>query len=170
MGHARPGVINYLMEECRYCKSKSCVKAGKQKNGAQKWYCKKCGKYQQATYNYKSYKVTDIKLCQYVSEGLGIRSISRLLSIGATTVIRRIRKISKILTAPILFKVNGIYEIDEVHTFIQNKARQCWIIYAINRFTHEVVDFRIGSRAKIRLRHVVESVLCRLPKRIYTDR
>src|SRR6185437_16782174 len=83
----------------------------------------------------------------------------------ATTVIRRIRKISGILKASILFKANGIYEIDEVHTFIQNKARECWIIYAINRLTHEVVDFRIGRRNKIRLRQVVEGVLNRLPKK-----
>jgi len=82
MGHAAPGVINYLMEKCRHCKSKSCVKAGKQKNGAQKWNCRQCGKYQQDIYTYKSYGVTNIKLCQHVNEGVGIRGTARLLSIG----------------------------------------------------------------------------------------
>jgi hypothetical protein len=86
---------------------------------------------------------------------MGIRSIGWLLNISKSTVIRRIRKISATITPLLLFKPKLIYEMDEVHTFIGSKAKECWIAYAIERLTGKVVDFRIGTRTLKTLRPVI---------------
>ena len=44
--------------KCKFCKGK-CVKYGVQKDGTQRYKCKKCGKTQQGDYKYKAYD-TDI--------------------------------------------------------------------------------------------------------------
>jgi len=157
------------MRHCKYCELNNCVKTGFQKNGRQRYKCKSCGKYQQAEYTYKSWLITDKQICTQVKEGIGIRSMQRLMEISAGTVIGRIRKIAKSIQPPVPFKPNRVYEMDEVHTFVQKKSRECWISYAIERVSKQVVDFRIGGRTKGKLKHVIESILYRLPKRIYTD-
>ncbi len=40
--------------KCKFCKGK-CVKNGFQKDGAQRYKCKKCGKTLQGDYKYKAY-------------------------------------------------------------------------------------------------------------------
>lgn len=85
---------------CKHCHS-TCQKAGKQKNGTQKWYCKKCRKYQQSGYINNACKIgIDQEIKSYLKEGCGIRSIARLLDISPTTVIERIKKISKQISKP----------------------------------------------------------------------
>ena len=42
----------------------------------------------------------------------------------------------------------AIVEVDELRTYIGNKQNQCWVAYAMNRATGEVLDFAIGKRSK----------------------
>jgi len=95
--------------------------------------------------------------------------MSRLLKISCTTIIKRIRAISASLKPHIQYKPKSIYEMDEMHTFIQLKSNDCWISYAIDRFSKRVIDFRLGGRTKSKLKPVIQSILYLLPKRIYTD-
>jgi len=156
------------MANCKNCAG-TCIKAGFQKLRIQKWLCKNCNKYQQIEYAYQSYNTDNEQIKAFVKEGLGIRSMSRLLRISCTTIIKRIRAIAAPLKPPILYKPKSIYEMDEMHTFIQHKRNDCWISYAIDRFSKRVIDFRLGGRTKSKLKPVIESILYRLPKRIYTD-
>ena len=65
--------------ECNFCRDK-CQKAGKQKNGAQKYYCKKCKKYQQGIYKYAAYnKEVVAMITRLVCESVSIRGIARIL-------------------------------------------------------------------------------------------
>lgn len=50
------------------------------------------------------------------------------------------------------------------------KKKPCWLIYAIERSTRAVVDFRLGSRTVKNLKQVIESLALRYPKFIYTDK
>ena|SRR5665213_2929231 len=136
------------MQSCKNCKTGRCVKAGLQANGKQKWKCKICFKYQQSTYSYQGYVISDEIIKRFIAEGVGLRSMSRLLRISCTTIIKRIRAIAKDISPPPLFKANQVYEVDEMHTFIFSKVRECWITYAIERTTKQVVDFRTGGRTK----------------------
>lgn len=38
------------------------------------------------------------------------------------------------------------YEVDEMQTIVKSKENPCYIIYALNRRTMQVVDFVIGKK------------------------
>ncbi len=72
---------------CRNCKALA-VKNGKQNNGKQRYYCKHCKTSFQRSYHYNAYGKTINKyIYKFLTESVGIRSTSRLLSISKTTVI-----------------------------------------------------------------------------------
>src|SRR5690606_14726568 len=62
------------------------------------------------------------------------------------------------------------YEIDELRTFVGSKKKECWVCYAINRKTKQVIDFITGRRTKENIEWVVKRVLALSPSRVYTDR
>lgn len=61
------------------------------------------------------------------------------------------------------------YEIDELKTFIGNKKNECWVMYALNRQTRQVIHAIVGRRTKENLKKLTDNVLSLNPKRIYTD-
>lgn len=83
----------------------------------QRYKCKSCGKYQQDIYTYKRYDSKDdenIKLLN--AEGVGIRSMSRILGYSKRTIIRRILYLASKIVKPIYMENNQVYEVDEMWT------------------------------------------------------
>ena len=158
------------MQKCRHCNSEAIIKYGKTKNGTQIFFCKECRRRSQEKYSYNSYLVANLELIKLVKEGLGIRSISRILKISSSTVIKRIKRIARSIKRKTEFTSSKEYEIDELATFVSNKNKRVWITYAIRKDTREVIDFRIGNRSKKTMRPVITSVLLLNPKKVYTDR
>lgn len=155
--------------ECKYC-SNDCIKAGKQRNGAQKWYCKHCLKYQLAYYKNKAYgQNINQEIINHLKESCGIRSIARLLEISTGTVCARILKISKNIKRPHIL-MGKEYEMDEIKTFVKRKTKHIWVAYAIRKDTKEVIDFVVGRRTKKTLNRVIETLLLSGAKRIFTDK
>ena len=156
--------------ECKVCRSK-CCKAGRQKNGRQRYYCKDCGKYQQADYKYSAYKSDVTKLIPVlVCESVSVRGISRILKIGLATVIRKIKAVAKNISKPCIPLKKEAFELDEVRTYICKKENQCWIAYALCSKTKRVIDFVIGKRSKRTLRTIVNTLLISGVKTIKTDK
>lgn len=62
------------------------------------------------------------------------------------------------------------YEVDEIRTFIRNKEKPVWIVYALERKTKQVINFNIGRRTKRTLQYVTNTLLLSNPKTIYTDK
>jgi len=152
--------------KCRYC-HKECNRAGKQKNGRQKYHCQQCRKYQQEKYAYKAYSLTiETDIIRHLKRGNGIRDIGYLLKISNTTVIRKIRQIAVTLKSNFKGRRGLTYEMDELCV---NMKGNLWVIYAIAKYNRQVVDIVIGSRTKECLKPVVDKVLIHDPKRIYTD-
>jgi IS1 family transposase len=105
----------------------------------------------------------------YLKEGLGIRSIARLLGISVNTVMSRIKKISTQIRKPTI-SFNKEYQMDEMRTYIGQKKRLVWIAYAIRKDTREVVDFKVGPRTNRTLRAVIETLKVAKAKAVYTDK
>ena len=155
--------------ECKYCK-KYCVKAGLQHSGVQKFYCKACKKYQQAVYKSEAYHPqTNSRIVILLKEGIGLRSMARVLRISLKTIIQRIRKIAAAICKPFQQLTNRVYEIDEMWTYIGRKANEVWILYILDRKTRTVIDFRVGSRSKKNIRSLTDQLLNAKPKAICTD-
>ena len=155
--------------KCNFCEG-NCQKAGKQKNGAQKHYCKVCRKYQQANYSYYAYsKDVNRMICTLVCESVSIRGIARILKISVSTVHRRIRRIGKRIEKPAIVLNQKEFEVDELRTFIGRKGNEYWLAYAFNKHTSEVVDFIIGRRSKRTLRMLINTLLLSGVGSIRTD-
>lgn len=146
------------------------VKNGKCPRGAQRYKCGDCSKSTKDNYNYRAYSNNiNNDLTVFVKEGLGIRSISRILGISKTTVAKRILLISSLVRKPVV-KMGEVYELDELCTYIGNKKKRIWVAYAISRKTRAVVDFRAGTRSNKHLRPLVDTLILANAKRIHTDK
>lgn len=153
---------------CKKCHG-NCIKNGFQVNGKQRFYCKFCNLNQQLEYKYNAYKSNICEsIVKLVINSCGIRDISRVLAISKTTVIKRILSISSLVKKPIIDEIDQIYEIDELYTKLQGKI--CWLTYAINRNTKQIIDFHVGGKTKENLDKVIKSVLKLNPRKIYTDK
>ena len=106
---------------CPKCKSSSFVKNGSVA-GRQRYKCKDCG------YNYTVEQKSDIKsketkrlaLSMYL-EGLGFRSIGRILNISHGTVYQWVKRWGEQVELPRSGEVSEIVELDEIHTYVESK-------------------------------------------------
>jgi len=118
-------------------------------------------------YNACNYGASNF-IATHIKEGCGIRSIARLLKISAVTVVLRIRKIANSIKIPPMLQ-GGIYEVDELRTYVKNKSQECWIMYALDRHTKQVVALNVGRRTKMNLQFVTDTLLLAKCRKIYTD-
>jgi IS1 family transposase/transposase-like protein len=155
--------------ECKYCSWK-CRRSGKQRNGAQRYYCGSCKKYQQKDYLYPACAgVINPTIQLLVCESVGVRGIARVLKIATNTVLSRIRKIASGITKPVIPNDQPIFEVDELWTYIGRKDNEYWLAYGLDKATGRVVDFVIGKRTKGTLKLLIDSLLNFQPKKIRTD-
>ncbi|WP_425542659.1 IS1/IS1595 family N-terminal zinc-binding domain-containing protein [Wandonia haliotis] len=71
-------------------------KNGKTLKGIQRHLCKQCGSTKQEAYSNRAcFAETNTNIVLLLKEGVGIRSISRILNISPTTVLKRIISISR---------------------------------------------------------------------------
>ncbi|HVD97384.1 MAG TPA: IS1 family transposase [Cytophagaceae bacterium] len=156
--------------KCKSCEG-ACIKFGMYRNGDQRFRCKSCHRCQKEVYVYLGCEQgieKDIE--KLTNESCSIRSISRILKVSTTKVIKTIRELWKSYKREkrvILF--GREYELDEMRTFVGNKQKKYWIVYAIDRATKEVVDFKVGKRNNRTLKRVVDTLLLAKAKKIYTD-
>ncbi len=156
--------------ECKYC-GEPCRRSGWQKNGVQRYFCKKCSRSQQNSYRYRACNGTTNNYIRSLScESVGIRGISRVLGIAKGTVSSRMQLLARAIRPPIPEMKNVTYEVDELWTYISNKENEYWVAYALNRKTRQVVDFIIGKRTKATLKELIDRLLLSKPKIIRTDR
>ncbi|HTD40145.1 MAG TPA: IS1 family transposase [Mucilaginibacter sp.] len=118
--------------------------------------------------NNACYSSRNASIISLLKEGCGIRSISRLLTVSAVTVLRRIKTIADSINKPII-STGRIYEVDELRTYIQNKNKECWVIYALDKQGGQVVDLKVGSRTKSNLKRITDTLLMADCKQVYTD-
>jgi insertion element IS1 protein InsB len=134
--------------DCKYC-NQQCRRSGKQSNGAQRYFCRRCVKYQQKEYIYKAYGAainSTIKLL--VCESVGIRGIGRVLQIASNTALNRIKAIAANISKPPVSPGQPTFEVDELGTYIGRKDNEYWLAYALDKTTGEVDDFTVGKKNK----------------------
>ncbi len=158
--------------KCKYCFKNRCIKKGV-RNSTQRYQCKNCSKYQLKDYKYKLFEINDEKnIISLNAEGVGIRSISRVLGYSKGTISRKILELSKRVVRPIYAQYNQTYEVDEMCTFIGSNIPKnyVYITYALNRKTKEVIDVVIGRRTKANLKIIINKLKVLNPKKIVTDK
>lgn len=133
---------------CKKCNSENVIKKGF-RGIRQRYHCTKCKFNFQDKYIYNLYSKADNQQIKILNaEGVGIRSMSRILGYSTGTIQRKILGIASQIIKPIYYEKHEVYEIDEMWTYIgKNKPENyCWITYAINRRTRTIIDVLVGSR------------------------
>lgn len=155
---------------CPFCYSGKIIKNGHTKTGKQQYFCTSCDQRFLDYYSYSAYrKETNFQIVQLIKEGLGIRSVARVLNISATTLLKRIQNIAENICPPIL-PFGKTYEMDEMRFFIKKKSNPMWLAYAIDKTTKKVVAFYIGRRNNRTLNAVIKTLLNAKTENIYTDK
>ncbi len=153
--------------KCIYCKN-DCIKKGVYK-AVQEYQCKQCKKSQRSVYCYRQYdKAIREQMVVLNNEGLGICSISRILKMPKSTVQWLLLKASLKIMPPVLNEQDQEYEVDELFACTGRK-RLCYIIYAINRTSRQIIYFVTGTRTKENIAKVIQALLLLHPRKIYTD-
>jgi len=120
---------------CPFCHSTHIIRNGTTKTKKQQYVCKRCGQRFLDFYTYKAYLPNINRLIiQFIKEGLGIRSIARLLKISPTTLLKRICFIANQVSQPVITSGQS-YELDEMRFFIRKKSNPMWLVYAIDKNT-----------------------------------
>lgn len=154
---------------CIYCQSDNIIKHGHAGNGKQRYLCRQCHKRYVSAYTYTAYQpMTNQRIVRLTQEGLGIRSTARVLHISTTTLLKRIMAIARNLPKPVISK-GQTYEVDELCTFIKQKDRRIWVVYALERERREVVSFATGTRTNNTLNSVLTTLKLSEAGKIYTD-
>jgi IS1 family transposase/transposase-like protein len=157
------------MENCLKCSSKL-IKYGKNTTGKQKYKCINCKRCSLKSYTYKAcYPEISQFILSHLKESCSVRGIARLANISTTTVVNRIKSLSRNIKPP-LMRFGRSYELDEMRTYVGNKDNIYWVIYAIDKLTKEIVLLRVGKRNKTTVKKVTDLLLLSNPKEIYTDK
>src|SRR5690554_3816112 len=123
---------------CPYCYSSKIVKNGHTKTGKQQYICNSCSKRFLDYHTYNACKPeTNSLIIAFTKEGMGVRSIARILAISATTLLKRYITIAENIQRPILL-LRQQYEVDELNFYNGNKDKRIWLVCALDQRTKQI--------------------------------
>ena len=112
------------MNKCPKCEGSNTIKSGKEKN-KQRFKCKDCVYYYSVIHKSGSgSNAQKRKALELYLEGLGFRSIGRLLNFSHVTIYNWIRQYGKNLELLQNKHKVCVTEIDEMHTYVGSKKTQ----------------------------------------------
>lgn len=134
---------------CPRCRSVKVVKNGKKKTGIQNILCRGCGLQFQDEYFYwgAAHKNRDL-LKRMLLRGSGVRDCAVVLGISVSTVLKNILRMGK--ASEIRPKRNSYHlvQIDEQWSYVGNKQKKVWLLYAICKNSGEILAANWGKRNK----------------------
>ncbi|MFQ5965246.1 MAG: IS1 family transposase [Candidatus Scalinduaceae bacterium] len=132
--------------QCPKCKSERFIKDGIVKS-KQRHKCKTCN-FRYTVTKKSTEKPLYLKrfALQLYLEGLGFRSIGRVLKVSNVSILNWIRQFGEQVKSLQSDEPASITEIDEMHTYIGTKKYK-WIWIAVNRYEKRFINFVIGDRS-----------------------
>ena len=103
------------------------------------------------------------------NEGVAIWGIARITGFSKSHIVNKLRQIASRIRVPVLQECKQTYEADEMHSIVKSRRQQCYITYALNKVTKQVIDFVVGGRTRENIGKVIASVKQLNPKQILTD-
>jgi len=132
---------------CPCCSKTNIVKNGTKENKKQNYLCNDCGR-QFIGDHVLSYNGCHSELIHKIElmlvRGVGIRDIAEIEDISIGKVLSVLVKSKKIIE-PKQSHYNEL-EVDEFWTYVGEKDRKVWLIYAYHRTTGEIVAYVWGKR------------------------
>lgn len=153
-----------LSVECPHCSSTTIIKNGRKSNGEQNYLCKECKKQFITRYRNRGAD-PHVRTLMYrmLVNCSGIRDISRVLRVSATTVLGFLLCQSHLCQSqkqicPRLKRYTSV-QIDEVWTYVRRRKKgKYWLIYAYAPETNEVLAFVSGTRSAKTVKKLYEKL------------
>ena len=162
--------MHYETITCPVCSSLNIKKNGINKQGKQRYRCKECARQFILKYSYRAYlKYIRELIVPMCLNGSGIRDISRVLRVSATTVMKVIDREAKNLPKAELPAQIADAELDEMWTFIEKKKNQFWLWLAYSPKHRQMLAFSLGKRTDESCRHLLAKLKQVRITRFYTD-
>ncbi len=145
--------------ECPRCRSLKVVKNGKKKTGAQNILCMGCGLQFQGEYVYwgADHKNKDL-LKRMLLRGSGVRDCSVVLGISTGCVLRRILRMGEESEIRPKHASYHLVQIDEQWSYVGNKRKKVWLLYAICKKSGEILAANWGKRSKKSVRALLQKL------------
>ena len=137
---------------CGRCGSLDLVKNGHDYKGDQKYHCKSCGRYGtlQAQPGYSPRIRRQVK--RAVLERVSLRGIERIFGLSRRTVRRWlgqwITQVPSVASSLRPAEAEDVLEMDELWSFVGNKAQERWLWLALCRRTRQIVAYWLGDRSE----------------------
>ena len=162
--------MHYETITCPVCSSLNIKKNGINKQRKQRYRCKACARQFILIYTYRAYlKYIRELVVPMCLNGSGIRDISRVLQVSATTVMKIIRHRAETSTVAQMPIQLADVELDEMWSFVQKKKNQCWLWLAYSPKYRQMLAFSLGKRTD----ETCQTLLAKLSHiritRFYTD-
>lgn len=139
-----------ITHSCNQCGSEQVVRNGHDYKGSQKYHCKDCGKY--GTVNAQRGYPPAVKeqVKQAVLERVSLRGIERLWQISRRTVARWLlvwwQTLPALQETLVPATQEDVLELDELWSFVGQKAEDWWLWVALCRRTRQIVAYCWGKR------------------------
>jgi len=101
--------------------------------------------------------------------GSGIRDISRVLRVSATTVMKVIRQQAEFLPPEKFPERVADVELDEMWSFVEKKKNQCWLWLAYAPKHRHLLAFSLGRRTDETCRNLLDKLKPMQITRFYSD-
>lgn len=144
---------------CPCCCSGKVVKNGKKKTGIQNIRCKLCGLQFQEEYLYRG---ADHKnkglLKRMLLRGSGVRDCAMVLGISTDCVLRCILRMGKVSEIKPRHRSYHLVQIDEQWSYVGNKQKKVWLLYAICKQSGEILAANWGKRNKKSIKDLLKKL------------
>ncbi len=135
---------------CRSCGSVNIIRNGTNKCGNPQYHCKDCGVYRVLTPQQRHSAQTRERVLCSAQERVSLRGIERIFGVCRQTVVKWIRDwvrhLPVLADTLLLYEVGDVLEVDELWSFVLNKAQKRWLWVALCRRTRQIIAFYIGKR------------------------
>ncbi len=135
---------------CRSCGSANIIKNGTNKCGNPQYHCKDCGVYRVLKPEQQHSERTREQVLRASQERVSLRGIERVFGVCRQTVAKWVRQYLRQLPVVadtlLLYEVGDVLEVDELWSFVLNKAQKRWLWIALCRRTRQIIAFYIGKR------------------------
>jgi len=144
---------------CPRCCSSKVVKNGRKKTGIQNIRCKICGLQFQEEYLYwgADHKNKGL-LKRMLLRGSGVRDCAVVLGISTNCVLRSILSMGKASEIKPKHNSYQLVQIDEHWSYVGNKKKKVWLLYAICKATGEILAASWGKRDKRNVKNLLKKL------------
>ncbi|WP_411727774.1 IS1 family transposase [Methyloglobulus sp.] len=154
--------------DCPKCGKQASCKDG-QVNGRQRYLCKDCHpRYTVAQRSGTGDKAVKRQALELYLEGLGFRSIGRVLGFSNVTILNWVRAFGEQLAAIKSDRPVQVVELDEMHSYVGSK-KYCWIWIAVDRHGKRFLDCVLGPRGTATGEKLWQSIADVAVGRVMTD-